>query len=329
MTSPQVSVLLPFRDAAETLEAALASILDERETSLEVLAVDDGSRDAWRDCESLADARVRVLDGKGRGLVAALELARHEARAPFLLRMDADDVMLPGRVTAQVHALSTNPKLGVVGSLSNAVGGGEGLRLYVAWQNQLLTPADHRRELFIESPLCHPSTMLRARAVESIGGYRHGDFPEDYDLWLRLWEADWELAKVPVPGVEWRHGEGRATFVDPRYRPEAFLALKVPYLARRLRDESRELVVWGAGRTGRRLMRALEPYGPHAHAWVDIDPGKIGRRARDASIHDVSILDPQRCFVLGAVASRGARGLIRAELAKRGFVEDRDALFVA
>lgn len=323
-----VSVLLPFRDAADTLDAALASILAER-VSLELLAVDDGSQDAWQRCPGLDDPRVRILDGDGKGLVAALELARREARAPFLLRMDADDVMLPGRVDAQLAALREHPKLGVVGSLARAVGGGEGLRLYVQWQNGLLTPADHRRELFIESPLCHPSTMLRASALDAIGGYRHGDFPEDYDLWLRLWDAGWDMAKVPVEGVEWRHGEGRATFVDPRYRPDAFLALKVGFLAKRLADETRPLVVWGAGKTGRKLMRALEPYGPRANAWIDIDPDKIGRTARDAPICDASMLDPERCFVLGAVASRGARELIRDALRERGFVEDRDAIFAA
>lgn len=325
---PLVSVLLPFRDAADTLQAALASVLDA-DVSLELLAVDDGSQDASRRCTALDDPRVRLLDGAGRGLVAALELARREARAAYLLRMDADDVMLPGRVAAQVEALRADPKLAVIGSRARAVGGGEGLRLYVEWQNGLITPADHRRELFIESPMCHPSTMLRASAVDAIGGYRDGDFPEDYDLWLRLWDAGWEMAKVPVDGVEWRHVEGRATFVDPRYRPDAFLALKAPFLAKRIADETRELVVWGAGKTGRKLMRALESHGARASAWVDIDPSKIGRTARGAPIDDASMLDPERHFVLGAVASRGARELIRDALSERGFVEDRDALFAA
>ena len=322
----ELSVLLPFRDAADTLDEALRSVLRES-VPLEVLAVDDGSRDDWRRCSALNDPRVRVVEGAGRGLVAALELARREARAPWLLRMDADDVMLP-RAEAQIRALHDD-SLAVVGSRAHPIGGGEGLRLYVEWQNGLLTKADHRRELFIESPLCHPSTMLRASAVDAVGGYRHGDFPEDYDLWLRLWDAGWEMAKVPIDGVDWRHRERRATFVDPRYRPEAFLALKAPFLAKRLARESRALVVWGAGRTGRRLMRALEPHGARASAWIDIDPDKVGRTARGAPIHDASALDPQRHFVLGAVASRGARGLIRAALLERGFVEDRDCLFAA
>lgn len=329
MAEPRVSVLLPFRNAASTLDAALQSILAERDVPFELLAVNDGSKDDWQVSEGLRDPRVRVLDGAGRGLVAALELARTEARAPYLLRMDADDVMVPGRMAAQVAALEASDTLGVVGSLTMAVGGGQGLQLYVQWQNSLRSPADHRRELFIESPLCHPSTMLRARAIEAIGGYRHGDFPEDYDLWLRLWKAGWEMSKVPIVGVQWRHGPGRATFVDPRYRPEAFLKLKVGFLATRLADEKRSLVVWGAGKSGRKLMRELEPYGYRVGSWIDIDPDKIGREIRGGRVCSPASLDRDKHFVLGCVASRGARGLIRDALKRQGFIEDEDMLFVA
>lgn len=325
----RVSVLLPFRNAASTLDAALQSILAERDVPFELLAVNDGSEDDWESCTGLSDPRVRVLDGEGRGLVAALELARSEACAPYLLRMDADDVMLPGRMTAQVAALESHETIGVVGSLTVPVGGGKGLQLYVQWQNALRSPADHRRELFIESPLCHPSTMLRARAVEAIGGYRHGDFPEDYDLWLRLWDAGWQMSKVPIEGVEWRHGPGRATFVDPRYRPEAFLKLKVGFLAKRIAAEKRSLVIWGAGKSGRRLMRELEAYGYRVGSWIDIDPDKIGREIRGGRVNAPASLNVEKHFVLGCVASRGARQLIRDELQRQGFVEDQDMLFVA
>jgi len=325
-----VSVLLPFRDAAPTLERSLRSVLAERSIALEVLAVDDGSRDGSTSiARAIADPRLRVLSSKGHGLVAALETARRAARAPFLARMDADDVSLPGRLAQQYRALEARPSLGALGTRVRAVGGGEGLRRYVAWQNSLRTEADHRRELFVEAPLCHPSAMMRASAVDAVGGYRTGDFPEDYDLWLRLDAAGWGLAKLPRVLLEWCHAEGRATFSDPRYRIEAFRALKAPFLARRLVDETRAIVTWGAGRTGRRTMRLLEAHSLRASLWVDVDPAKIGRTARGAPIVAADRLHPSQHFVLAAVGARGARPLIRKALVARGFREGRDFLFVS
>ena len=333
--APEVSVLLPYRDAAETLGEALESTLADSSARIELLAVDDGSEDAGPALVAeLArrDARVRPSRTGGVGIVGALEHARRQARAPLLARMDGDDVTLPGRFGAQRRALEANDRLGAVGARVEAFaeGGalGGGMRAYVAWQNGLEGARAHRDALFVEAPLCHPSTMIRADALEAVGGYRHGDFPEDYELWLRLDAGGWALDKVGERLVRWRHTAGRATFTDPRYRPDAMRDVKGPYLAERLRGEARPLAVWGAGRTGRRAMRAFEAYGLAAAKWVDIDPRKIGRTARGAPIVGREALTRDE-FTLVAVGARGARDEVRRWLLGRGFVEGDDFLCVS
>ncbi|MBX3250380.1 MAG: glycosyltransferase [Myxococcales bacterium] len=331
-----VSVLLPYRDAAPTLADAVASALADLGPDDELLAVDDASSDEGPAMiASLArrDGRVRALQAEGRGLVAALETARRRARSPLLARMDADDLTLPGRFGAQRAALEAAPTLAAVGArveLFTTEGHepGEGMRHYVAWMNGLESPADHRRELFVESPLCHPSVMLRADVLDALGGYADGDFPEDYELWLRLDAAGHALAKLPTPYLRWRQHPGQTTFHDPRYRPDAFRQLKARYLARRLAAERRPLTIWGAGPIGRRLARALEAHDVYVARFVDIDPRKIGRKVRGAPITDPSAIDAST-FTLAAVGSRGARALIRAALEGARLVEGRDFLCVA
>lgn len=89
---PRISVLLPVRDAAATLEACLDSLAVRTLADHEVVAVDDGSRDGSGDVLRAAarrDPRLRVTSIPPRGLVGALRLALAEARAPLVARPDA------------------------------------------------------------------------------------------------------------------------------------------------------------------------------------------------------------------------------------------------
>src|SRR5690606_4095913 len=96
----------------------------------------------------------------------------------------------------------------------------EGLHRYVAWQNGLLTPAEHHRDRFVEATVCHPSVVLRRAALDAVGGYADPPWPEDWDLWLRLHAAGWGIAKVPRVLFRWQHRPRRLTFASPRYAPD-------------------------------------------------------------------------------------------------------------
>jgi GT2 family glycosyltransferase len=332
---PALSVILPYRDAAETLDEAIGSVLAERRVPLELVAIDDGSRDGGPSIVArwaAEDDRVVAVRAGGVGVAKALGIGVSHARAPVLARMDADDVSLPGRFAAQLDALAGDSRLAVVGTRveafpSHAVG--EGLRRYVAWQNALVTPEDHAREIFVESPLCHPSVAIRRGAFERVGGFRDGPFPEDYDLWLRLDAAGFALAKLPGAFLRWRHREGRVTFHDPRCAPERIVAAKAEHLAPRLARAGRPIAVWGAGPTGKRFARALESHGIFADRFVDIDPKKIGRTRRGAPVVDPSALERGACSLVVAVGARGARDLVRERLLDAGWREGSEFVCVA
>lgn len=332
---PSVSVLLPFRDAAATLAEAVDSVLAQTGVDFELLAIDDGSSDGGgRMVERLVerDRRVRSLKTGPRGLVHALDFGAQLAKGRYFARMDADDVCLAGRFAKQLAALEADPRLGLVGTCveafpSDAVE--EGLARYVDWQNAVLTPEDHRRELFVESPLCHPSVMMRRDAFHAVGGYRDPAWAEDYDLWLRFDAAGYAMAKVPEVLLRWRHRPGRLTFTDPRYAENAFREARAAFLPRRLQGETRPVTIWGAGPTGKRMLRALEPHGFKAIRFIDIDPRKVGGEARGLPVTGPENLSPQCDFVLVAVGARGARSEIRDALNAKRFVEGADFLCVA
>lgn len=324
-----------MRDGETTLGACLASLSAQTFADHEVVAVDDGSSDgtpAILAAAAAADPRVRVVRTPALGLVAALNTALARARGRLLARMDADDVSHRERLARQVRRLDEDPGCAILGCRVKLVGGrgaNRGMRDYVRWLNGLLTHADIVRDLFVESPLAHPSVMMRAEALRDLGGYRAFDGPEDYDLWLRAHARGWRFGKHEQVLLEWRDHPGRLTRRDPRYAPERFRALKLAALERGALRSGRGVVVWGAGPVGKAWARALRGRGHGVAAFVEVDPRKIGRRIQGSSVVDVA---GAAAFVselhLAAVGRPGARARIRT--AARGLgIRDEGLVAVA
>jgi glycosyltransferase involved in cell wall biosynthesis len=326
------------RDGASTLPECLASLGAQTLGDHEVVAVDDGSRDdTARTLERWArtDRRLRILRTPRRGLVAALNLTLAEARAPLVARMDADDVAHPERLERQARRLEEDAGVDILGCrvalvAAEGVPVGGGMRAYVAWLNGLLDHESMARDRFVESPLVHPSAAMRRETLVRLGGWRDFDGPEDYDLWLRAFEAGHRFAKLAEVLLRWRDRPGRLTRTDPRYAPPRFLALKVAALGRGPLARGRPVVIWGAGEIGKSWARALAAAGHRVAAFVEVDPRKIGERIHGAPVVTVpeagGLVGPLH---LAAVGQRGARDRIRAETARLGLREEVDLLAVA
>ncbi len=332
---PAVSVLLPCYNAADTLHEALESLAGQTLRDFEVVAVDDGSRDgtarllqAW----AARDGRFRFIRQEHGGIIQALNAGLQACRAPYIARLDADDRSHPQRLELQVEHLDRHPETAVVGCLVEAFPEGEvrgGFQVYLEWLNSLVSDEEIRREFFVESPLAHPSVVFRREWVERAGGYQERGWPEDYDLWLRLYLDGARFAKVPRLLLQWRESPGRLTRTDSRYSLENFLRAKAHYLPRGPLKGRDAVFIWGAGMVGRRLSKHLLREGAPLSAFFDIDPRKIGRTRRGLPVLPPEALPEQwgrfeRPALLAAVGARGARRLIRLRLEARGLREGRD-----
>lgn len=346
-TAPRIAVLLPAHNAACTLEAALESLRAQTCGAIRVIVIDDGSTDAtpdllratriaWRHGPPLTAIRLETRAGIAGALAAAAAAA---GEVEFLARQDADDTSRPQRLARQLQYLDEHPDVGLVATGIETVapaGSTDGWRRYEAWLSACVTPTEIARGLWIESPLPHPTVMMRRTAYDAAGGYRERGWPEDYDLWLRMLRRGIPMAKLPEILYDWTDHPGRASRSLPAYAPEAFLACKAHHLARHL--GGRPVIVWGAGRDGRRASRAFLREGITLRAFLDIDPRKIGRTARGVPIHDAEIWMQEeaargpredRPMVVAAVGTAGARALIRARLTAAGLEEGADFLCVA
>jgi hypothetical protein len=229
--------------------------------------------------------------------------------------MDADDEMMPERLSAQVKLLENRPAIGVASSLVEFGGdavAAHGYALHVEWINTLREPEEIAVNRFVESPVAHPSVMFRRELVERHGGYRDSGEPEDYELWLRWMEAGVRFAKVPRTLLTWHDSPGRLSRTDARYAVEAFYACKCRYLVRAL-PRDRPIWLWGAGRVTRQRFAPLERAGVRFAGFVDVDAKKINGVINGRAVVGPGAI-PRAAFVIVGVGTRGARDLIRATL---------------
>ncbi len=350
MGAPRASVLLPVFDAAPWLESCLRSLRRQRMEDWECVLVDDGSRDAsleiakWFEAH---DERIRVFATAHAGLVAALRHGLERCRGEIVVRMDADDWMHRDRLALQSAAFDNTPELCAAGShvrifprpkagtwVERPLPGEDdrvrtGRRGYEAWLNGIESADDIARNAWIECPIAHPTLAIRRDALER-HGYRDVDWPEDYDLVLRLQSAGEPLRVVPRRLVGWRDGPERLSRTSPRYDAAAFAACKAHHLAASFLSGESGYALWGYGGTGRLLAAKLRENERTAHTIIDVHPRRIGQTIQGAEvIAPEALAHREKAKLIVSVAGEGARSEIRDFLTPLGYVEGRDFVCAA
>ena len=333
--NPCVSVLLPVRDCDRFLGQALRSMRQQSFQDLEIVCVDDGSRDETPvilAAHAAADGRLRVIRTARSGIVAALNTGLGHCTGRYIARMDADDVSHRERLSCQVNALDEEREVAVMASRVRAFPASatrRGMRDYLDWSNRVLEPEIIAREILVECPVVHPSALIRRDALDAVGGYRSGNFPEDYDLWLRMHRAGYRFRKLPQVLHAWREREERLTRTHPMYERARFLDLKADHIRSLVEGQGRAVVMVGAGVVGKPLARRLLGLGVRLAAFLELNPRKIGLRIHGAPVlHPDDLVSLRGCLFLAAVSARNQRDVVREDLEARGLREGRDFLCV-
>jgi glycosyltransferase involved in cell wall biosynthesis len=332
---PRISILMPVRNEAAYLPAALNSLARQTLRTWELVVVDDGSCDETPGILAAAvrlDSRIRVIRREGGGLVAALNTGLEACRAPLLARMDGDDICHPRRLELQTAYLDAHTDTGLLACNFRHFPRStlkHGMLSYESWQNTLENHDLIMRDRFVESPFVHPSIMARRVLIAEVGGYRDCGWAEDYDLWLRMAQVGTRFARLPLALFFWRDHPGRATRSKSEYSAAAFRACKLQYLRQDFLRNERSVIIAGAGLEGRAWQRLLSGEGISVSCWVDVDPRKIGRDLHGAPVIGTDQLLSQCGRILVAIGVRGAREQFRKLAIPMGLKEGLDFICIA
>jgi glycosyltransferase involved in cell wall biosynthesis len=280
---------MPVYNAEPYLALAVESILGQSYVDFELILLDDGSTDgsaAIMDRYARTDSRVRVIRAPHRGFVAALNDGLERARGRFIARMDADDIALPDRLSAQVEALQARPRLAVLGSHVEEIdqaGKPLGLSLSPVGPRAVAQVAES------SSPVPHPAVLMRREPVESVGGYRPEIDPaQDYDLWLRILDAGFEIDNVPRVLLRYRMHPSSVS--STRRARQAACALMARAASRMRRDGMPDPVTPGMVVDADGLTRLPPAYRPcPAERWEALN-GPVRKAGAPAAIEAVKAM---------------------------------------
>lgn len=186
MLMPKVSVVIPTYNHAHYLRYALDSVINQGYPNLEVLVIDDGSKDGTAEIIKPYHSKINYVYKGNGGTPSALNLGLSLATGKYICWLSADDVFSEGKVSKQVGLMESDPNMGF-SYTSFVVIDANGNKQYVV--NSAFF--SDKREMVIklmEGCFINGSTvMMRSSALKQIGNF-DVSLPQahDYELWFRF-----------------------------------------------------------------------------------------------------------------------------------------------
>jgi alpha-1,3-rhamnosyltransferase len=236
LSGPLVSVCIPVYNHQDFVRDAVQSIIGQDYQHIELIVIDDGSRDGSAAAvEQLVGAcrarfaRFEFIKRENRGVGATLNQSIDWSRGKYFSAVASDDLMLPAKTSLLVEHLERNPGLGA------AFGQIELIDIHGAGKS---SPPCLPRVLSFDEMLTRlggppaPAQLIRMDALRAVGKYRPDVVIEDLYMWLAIAAAGYGLEIIPPTVARYRdHGgntsknmrkmlEGRLQIVD-LYRQSA------------------------------------------------------------------------------------------------------------
>lgn len=235
MSNPELSVVMPIYNGADTLTSTLQSLENQGDAVIEVLAVDQGSTDGSRQILEEFSKRlpITIIDAPGStNWMMNTNIGLKAASAPYVTMLHQDDMWLPGRVDALLGLAGKYPQAELwlhpawfmdsdnelVGSFGPAFGNRE----------RLIKSDNALRALIVQNSVALPAAMFRRDAALRLGGLSEDLwYTADWDFWLKL-ASQGPLAWMPRKLAAFRIHENSQTVKGSRDMQDFEQQLSIP-----------------------------------------------------------------------------------------------------
>lgn len=182
----KVSVLIPAYNAEDFIKEALVSVIEQSYNNIEVIVIDDGSIDnTAKIVNSFHDSRIKyVKNEKNLKITKTLNKGLRMINSEYIIRMDADDIMLPGKIKKQVKFMDNHPEIAVSGTeITKFYNNGRRKKIKLPKKNTHI-----KTYLLFDSALMHPTVIIRNEILKK-ENYEYDERyvgNEDFGLWYQI-----------------------------------------------------------------------------------------------------------------------------------------------
>jgi glycosyltransferase involved in cell wall biosynthesis len=212
---PCVTVLIPAKNAQDFISESLSSAIEQSHLAQIIVLVNDSS-DSTEEIVmdfSMRHPIVQLIKLPAVGISGALNAGIRLVDTPFIARLDADDLMVPHRISKQVEFMSSHPHVAVLGSQLEYI---STTGTHIGFSNYPTRTSWIKTYLSFGNPIAHPSVLIRASAL-SIDPYK-SEFEgvEDLALWIDLAKGH-ELANLDEFLTKYRQHKNQVS-ISPRVK---------------------------------------------------------------------------------------------------------------
>lgn len=213
---PRVSIVIPVFNGANYLREAIDSALAQTRQDIEVIVVNDGSRDSGATAEiarSYGD-RIRYIEKENGGVSSALNRGIAEMRGEWFCWLSHDDRYLPEKVAKQLVFLDANPPIRILGCNFQMIDE----RGNVAGEFREHLPIVRSGRELMSSWVYGCGLIIHRSALEAAGLFNESNrTTQDLEMWLRLIERD-PIYILPEILAQFRQHPESGSRTESRYQ---------------------------------------------------------------------------------------------------------------
>ncbi|WP_235297747.1 glycosyltransferase family 2 protein [Portibacter marinus] len=296
---PKVSIIMPVYNEEKFLDTCISSIVEQSLEDWELICVDDFSTDeSWNILGQWSDQddRISIYRNEEKGIIPALRKAFSYVNGLMITRMDADDIMPVNKLAVMQDELSRRETGHLVSGKVKYFSEdrlGVGFRQYEKWINE----QDYYGSIYKECTLPSACWMAYWSDLIKVNAFQKSEYPEDYDLLFRFYKHEFKICSIDQVLHFWRDHPDRASRIDPNYSDQNFFHLKVKYFIELDWDPEKQLIIWGAGRKGKSLVKTfIQQFAvslgrlPHKFLWITENEKKIGKKIYGIELKPAAVL---------------------------------------
>lgn len=194
-SNPLVSVIIPTYNKSYLLKYTVESVINQSYPNIEIIVIDDDSIDDTTKLVKKYKGKIKYIKQKKRGGTGARNTGIKIASGKYLNFLDHDDLFLPDKIEKQVKVLESKSNIGFVHCRYFFIDE-TGKRLAKVF---ILPERNIFKKLIAGCFIWSGGPLIRKSCIEKVGLFDESIWSSDWDMWLRIVQADYKITCVQEP----------------------------------------------------------------------------------------------------------------------------------